>query len=596
MEKAPLRIKSAFRLVWGASSTWTLSNIALVIVQGTLPLAMLYLTKLVIDSLTHGMMAGERSAAFANAIMYILAMGGVALATALCRSLSTYVSEAQSILVTDHVQSILHSKSIEVDLQFYENTQYFDKLHRAQQEAPYRPTRIVNGLVQLAQSGLSLVAVAGLLFAFHWSVAIVLFVASIPGAVVRLKYADTMYRWRRKRTQTERRASYLHNLLTGEHYAKEVRLFGLGQSFIERFKNLRQQLRGERLAIAKRRSWMDALTQASGLIAIYAAFAFLAHQAMEGAITIGDVVMYFQAFQRGQAFMSEILTSAASLYEDNLFLSSFTEFVALTPKIISPTPSVAMPVPMQRGITFDHVSFDYPETHRRVLHDVSFSVAHGEHVALVGENGAGKTTLVKLLCRLYDPCDGKIEVDGIDIRNFDVKSYRKEISIIFQDYARYNFTARDNILFGNINLSAQDDQIIAAAKKSGADSVITGLRNGYDTTLGKLFDGGEELSIGEWQKIALGRAFLRNAQIIVLDEPTSALDPMAEAEVCEKFHQLAAGRTAFLISHRLSTVKMADRILVLQDGTIVESGTHDDLLSRAGNYARLFETQAKNYR
>jgi len=596
LQRRRLLLRRAIAIVWQSAPGWTLASFVLLIVQGVLPLLLLYLMKLVVDAVTTGLAAPDKGVAFRQVALLIGLMGAVTLVGALCRSLAGLVSEAQSQVVTDHMSDILHAKSIEVDLEYYESAQYYDTLQRAQQEAPYRPTRIVNGLVQVGQNGISLLAMAGLLFSFHWGVAAVLFAAVVPGVLVRLRYAGKMYRWQRQRTPTERHAWYFHWLLTGDVHAKEIRLFDLGPLFIRRFRDLRQQLRRERLEIATKRSVAELVTQASATLAIFGSYAFIAYRTVQGTITLGDLVMYYQAFQRGQGFLQEMLGGLAGLYEDNLFLSNLYEFLDLKPKVVEPHHPRPVPQPLQTGIVFDRVSFQYPTGTRKVLEDITLTIRPGEHIALVGENGAGKTTLIKLLCRLYDPTEGIITFDGLDLRQFETAALRREISVIFQDYARYHLTARENIWFGDVDLPPDDERIIAAARDSGADGLITGLPQGYETTLGKWFEDGEELSIGEWQKVALARAFLRDVQIIVLDEPTSALDAQAEYEVFNKFRQLAEGRTAILISHRFSTVRLADHIYVLENGRISESGTHDELVRRGGRYARLFETQAQYYR
>ena len=596
LQRRRLLLRRAIAIVWQSAPGWTLASFVLLIVQGVLPLLLLYLMKLVVDAVTTGLAAPDKGVAFRQVALLIGLMGAVTLVGALCRSLAGLVSEAQSQVVTDHMSDILHAKSIEVDLEYYESAQYYDTLHRAQQEAPYRPTRIVNGLVQVGQNGISLLAMAGLLFSFHWGVAAVLFAAVVPGVLVRLRYAGKMYRWQRQRTPTERHAWYFHWLLTGDVHAKEIRLFDLGPLFIRRFRDLRQQLRRERLEIATKRSVAELVTQASATLAIFGSYAFIAYRTVQGTITLGDLVMYYQAFQRGQGFLQEMLGGLAGIYEDNLLLSNLYEFLDLKPKVVEPHHPRPVPQPLQTGIVFDRVSFQYPTGTRKVLEDITLTIRPGEHIALVGENGAGKTTLIKLLCRLYDPTEGIITFDGLDLRQFETAALRREISVIFQDYARYHLTARENIWFGDVDLPPDDERIIAAARDSGADGLITGLPQGYETTLGKWFEDGEELSIGEWQKVALARAFLRDVQIIVLDEPTSALDAQAEYEVFNKFRQLAEGRTAILISHRFSTVRLADHIYVLENGRISESGTHDELVRSGGRYARLFETQAKYYR
>jgi ATP-binding cassette subfamily B protein len=365
-----------------------------------------------------------------------------------------------------------------------------------------------------------------------------------------------------------------------------------------RFSQLRKELRQEKLDIARKKSVSELTAQASATVAVFGSFAFIAYRTVQGVITLGDMVMYFGAFQRGLGYLRGMLGGLAELYENNLFLSNLYEFLDLEPRVKEPVHPLPVPKPIQKGVIFDHVSFQYPtgSGHSNVLEDVTLSIEAGEVVALVGANGSGKTTLIKLLCRLYDPQKGKIILDGTDIREFNTNSLRREISVIFQDYAQYYLTARENIWFGNIELSPKDERIASAARQADAHTLIEKLPKGYETVLGKWFEDGEELSIGEWQKVALGRAFVRNAQIVVLDEPTSSLDAKTEYEVFKRFRQLLSGRIAILISHRFSTVKTADRIFVLEDGRIVESGTHDVLVGQGGHYAELFEKQAEHYR
>jgi ATP-binding cassette, subfamily B, bacterial len=591
-----LQLGRALRFVWQSTKGWTIASGVLLVVQGVLPLLPLYLMKLMVDAVTAGVAAADKGVDFRQVVFLIVLMAAVALFSALTSSIAGLVSQAQSLGITDHMNNVLHAKSIEVDLEYYESAQYYDTLQRAQREAPFRPTRIVNGLVRIGQSGISFLAIAGLLFSFSWIITAILFAAVIPGVFVQLRYSNKMYRWQRERTSTERQTSYLNQMLTNSSYAKEIRLFNLGPLFVGRFRDLRRKLRGEILGIAARRSAADLVAQTSTIVAIYGSLAFIAYQTVQGDITIGDLVMYFMAFQRGQGFLKNILGGLTGLYEDNLFLSNLYEFLDLKRKVSEPVQARPLPQPMQRGIVVNHVSFQYPTGTRKVLEDISLTIRPGEVVALVGENGSGKTTLIKLLCRLYDPTGGTITIDGVDLRQFETKALRHEIAIIFQDYAHYHLTARENIWFGNTALPPDHEHVIAAARRSGADDVIGALPHGYDTILGKWFEDGEELSIGEWQKVALARAFMRDAQIIVLDEPTSSMDAKAEYEVFQSFRQLVSGRTAILISHRFSTVRMADRIYVLKQGSIIEGGTHKELINRQGVYADLFERQARSYR
>ncbi|BAZ34104.1 ABC-type multidrug transport system, ATPase and permease component [Cylindrospermum sp. NIES-4074] len=591
-----LKIKRAILFVWQSAPLLTVAKSTLIILQGILPLASLYLTKLVVDAVSTSLTTPNKQVAFGQVMLLVALVGAVTLATALCESSANLVSTLQAQRVTDYMESILHAKSIEVDLEYYEDADYYDKLQRAQREAPERPTQIVNQLSQIGQNSISLIAIVGLLLSFHWGIAGVLFVVGIPSVLVRLKYAKVMYRWEKERTSIRRRAGYYSALLTSDRTAKEIRLFNLGSIFSQRFHKLRSQLYRESFAIAKRRSIANLTAQAVAGIVMFAAYGFIIYQTVQGILTLGDLALYHKAFGQGKSAFQGLLGGLSSLYEQNLFLTYLYEFLDLKPKVVEPSHPKPIPQPMQKGIVFNHVSFQYPNSTRQALKDVSLTIRPGEAIALVGENGSGKTTLIKLLCRLYEPTSGSITIDNIDLRQFKIAALRREISVIFQDYFKYHLTAQENIWLGNIDLPPNDENISKAAYGSGAHEVITSLPQGYDTMLGKLFDQGEELSIGQWQKIALARAFLRDSQVIVLDEPTSALDPKAEEEVFQKFHQLIKGQAAILISHRLSTVKMADRIYVMEHGRIIESGTHEELMQLGGTYAHLFETQAQHYR
>lgn len=591
-----LHLDRALRLIWQSSPGWTAVNFALVLLQGVLPLVTLYLLKLIVDGVTAGLAAPDKAAAFAQVSLWVGLAGLAALGGALCRSLAAMVQETQGEVVTDHVSDVIHAKSVEMDLQYYEDPKYYDTMHRAQQEASYRPLKIITGLLGVGQNLVTLAALAGLLFAFHWGVAVILFVATLPGVVMRLKYSDQLYQWRRQRTQTERQAHYLHFILTDGNHAKEVRLLGLGSMFRRWFRDLRQKLREERLRITTRRSLADLIAQGSGIAAIFGTLAFISQQTLQGRITLGDLVMYFGAFQRAQGALQELLNSLAGLYEDNLFLSNFYEFLQLSPKVAEPAKPRPFPPRINQGLQFHQVSFHYPTGTDLVLEEVDLTLPKGAVVALVGENGSGKTTLIKLLCRLYDPTAGRITLDGIDLREFALADLRRNQSVIFQDYLHYNLTARQNIWLGDITLPPEDDRIVAAARQTGAHPFITRLPRGYDTILGHWFEEKGELSTGQWQKVALARALLKEAPLIILDEPTSWLDAQSEYEVFSHLQQLVGGRMALLISHRFSTVRLADYIYVLSGGRIIEGGTHQELLRQEGTYAHLFELQSRSYR
>jgi ATP-binding cassette subfamily B protein len=593
--EAAFRLGRALRLVWQAAPGWTLANLALVIVQGVLPLAALYVMKRILDAVAAAVAVPGHADAAGPVWAWILAAGGVALLVALARLAGEYITEAQSLQVTDYVAETLHAQSIAVDLAYYEDPSYYDTLHRAQSEAPYRPSRIVSGLVQIAQNGLALAGIAAWLVTFNWMLAVVLFLAVLPGAVARLVYSRRLYGLQQAQTEQERRSWYYHTVLTEALHAKELRIFGLGRFFQARHRDVRQALRDGTLTLARHRVIVVFVTQVLATFALFGSLAWIAWQTVKGAVTLGDLAVYYLGFQTGVTMLQTVLRALAGLYEDNLFLTNLYRFLDLQPGITAPARPTPVPNPIERGVVMRGVEFRYPGHAANAVEDIDLEVGPGEVVALVGENGSGKSTLAKLLCRLYDPSRGEILVDDVNLREFDPVAWRRATSVAFQDYAHYAMTAGENIWLGDIDKPADPAGIARAGARSGADAVVKKLPAGYDTMLGRWFQNGQELSAGEWQRVAMARAFWREARILILDEPSSSLDPLAEAELTRQFRELLGGRSAVVISHRLSTVQMADRIFVIDQGRIAERGTHTELLARGGLYARLYRAQAEHY-
>lgn len=588
-------VRWALSLVWESSPSLAVASIVVRVVQGLLPLVVLYLTKLLIDTVTEALKTPTEDPSLTRILTILGGIAGVAAITAILTALGGLISRIQAQIVTDHMYALLQAKSVEVDLEYYENAQYQDTLHRAQQEAPYRPTAILNAVLQLGQNSISLIAMGAVLWWLHWGVIPILILAAVPYFIVRLKQSNRLFVWERDRTPLERKAWYVHMLLTQAGAAKEVRLFDLGARLRQWFLDARSVLCRERIALERRWALSTSVAQLIGVAGIFGVYSFVAIRTLQGQFTVGDLVICFQAVQRASGFLESVGQSVANLYENNLFLTTLNEFLGVKSRLpISVSPRV-FPRPMTEGIVFDHVSFQYPHEERVAIRDFTFSIRAGEHVAFVGANGAGKTTLVKLLCRLYDPSNGRIMIDGADLRDYPITEVRGAVSGIYQDFVKFQLSARENIALGVRAQDVDHSTVARAAKQAGIHEVIERLPEGYQTLLGKLFDGGHEMSIGEWQKVALARALLRDSQILLLDEPTSAMDAKAEAELFERFHELAQGRTAILISHRLSTVKMADRIFVVDQGQIVEQGTHDQLMAQQGLYTNLFLTQAQHY-
>jgi ATP-binding cassette subfamily B protein len=590
--KNAMRVDRAFLIVWNASRKWTILGACLTVIQGVVPLLSLYLLKLIIDAITSAIQSGHLEGSFSRVTYLIIAAACVAIFQSACRHAGEYVAETQSSVVTDYVTRMVHDKSLSLDLAYYENPAYYDTLHRAQQEGGYRPTRIVNGLTSSLQSAVSLAAMVGLLFMFHWSVGILLFISVLPGIFVQIFHAQKRFAWQKKRTADERRAMYFGGVLTQDSFAKEIRLFDLGNHFSKLFDEIRNLLRGEKLALAKSRGIADFYSQTFAALVLMGSLLLIAYRTLHGVITIGDMVMFFQAFQRGVGYLKDLLFQIAGLYEDNMFVANFFEFLDIKSKVNDPALPLPTPTKIKQGIRLEDVYFKYPGEREAALKNVSLTIQPGEVVAIVGANGSGKSTLVKLLCRLHDPQQGSIKLDGVELTRFAQKDLRKQMSVVFQDFAKYFLTVGENIWLGDTSLATDSTEIQKAAEKAGADAFIRKLPQGYETALGRWFYNGEELSLGEWQKIVLARAFLRDAPFIILDEPTSSMDVHTEYYLYKKFRELIASRSALIISHRFSTVRMADRIYVLEDGEIFESGTHKELMAHEGMYAEMYGKQA----
>ncbi len=580
-------IKQALQIVWKSSKKWTILLLGTQLLQAILPLLLLYLTKLIVDELT----VVDSTTNFLMILDYILFFGTVQLLIAIIQNYQQLISETQQQLVTDYMSGIIIDKATSIDLSYYENAKYHDTFHRAQQQAMFRPVQILRNLTDLLRSSFLLLSLAGLLLYLHWSIAVILCFFALPIAGVKWYYSKKLFHWEKGRTALEREAHYLNHILTTTEYAKEVRLFNLGKPLKEQFLQLRKVLFGEKLKIGKQRARASLLAKGAEIVAMTGTYGFIAWRTFHGTITIGDLVMYFQAFQRGQAAIQQSLTSVVGLYNNRLFLSHLFELLNITSLLKIPKSPKNIPENLTMGIHLDAVSFTYPDTSSKVLQDVNLSFKKGEVVALVGENGSGKTTLVKLLCRLYDPTEGTIHWGKDNIKHFKLTDLRQKISVIYQDFAKYFFSVNKNVQIADLEQPNSPEKIQAATSKSGATDFIEQLPDKYEQQLGRLFRKGAELSGGQWQKMALARAFYKNAEIIILDEPSSAIDPLAEATIFEHFRTLAKDKILVLVTHRLYNLKMADKIVVLQKGRVVEVGSHDALVAQKGLYWEMFEKQ-----
>jgi ATP-binding cassette subfamily B protein len=582
----------ALALVWAAARGRAVAWVALLLVQGLLPVATVYLTRLLVDGLVAAAGAGGTWQTLAPLLLLVAFMAGVMLLAEVLRSAAGWVRAAQAELVKDHISALIHQKSVAADLAFYESPDFYDHLHRARNEAGYRPVALVEGLGQLLQNGVTLLAMGAVLIPFGLWLPVALLASTLPAFAVVLHYGLEQYHWRQRTTPDERRTWYYDWLLTGGDAAAELRLFGLGPTFQSLYQALRGRLREERLRLAGKEATAEL---AAGTVALFitgAALAWMVRQALLGLVTLGGLALFYQAFQQGQRLMRSLLDGVGQVYTNALFLGNLFEFLALQPRVTEPTYPAAAPQALQTGIRFHQVTFRYPGSERVALHDFNLTIPAGKVVALVGPNGAGKSTLIKLLCRLYDPDAGRIEWDGIDLRDLEIAKLRRLIAVLFQQPVHYSGTVAENIALGSLTAAGRAE-IEKAARAAGADEPIARLPYGFETLLGKWFAGGTELSLGEWQRLALARAFLRQAPLVLLDEPTSAMDSWAEADWHERFRRLAAGRTVVIITHRFTTAMRADMIHVMAEGRIAESGPHQELLARGGLYARSWAAQLK---
>jgi ATP-binding cassette subfamily B protein len=580
------RLPQALALVWAAARRWTIAWAALLIAQGLIPVATVYLTRPLVDSV---LAAIRTHANLRPALIYAALMAVVLLATEAMRSVGAWVRTAQSELVRVHITELVQEKSAAIDVGFYETPEFFDHLHRARGEAASIPLALIENLGGLVQNGITLIAMAGILTMFGFWLPLALLASTLPALYVVLRYTARQHEWWIKATTDERRASYYDWVLTSRENAPELRLFALAPWYRSLSREVVRRLAGEKIALARRESVSELGAGTAALCISGLSLLWMGARAVRGQASPGDLALFYQAFQQGLGLMRTLLGNVARIYRSSLFLEGLFEFLNLQPLIVDPA-AAAVPLTdtLRRGIQFRNVVFQYPGSQRPALDDFSLSIAAGTMVAIVGENGAGKSTLMKLLCRFYDPDSGAIEWDGCNLRDLSLEDLRRHISILFQEPAHYEATVAANIAPG---MEVPQAAIVAAAHASGADAIAAKLPLGYDHSLGRWFDDGAELSVGEWQRIALARAFFRNTPALILDEPTSAMDPWAEAAWLAQFRKLAKGRTTIVITHRFTTARIADRIAVMVGGRIVEQGTHDELLACGGRYAEGWRAQ-----
>ena len=584
--------RRALELTWSTNRPLTVALALLTLLAGILPALVAVVGALIVDAV----LAARGSGGSASHVLRLVALEGglVAAIAAAQRGLSLCQSLLRAQL-GQRVNVMILEKALTLELQHFEDSEFYDKLTRARREASTRPLSLVTRTFGLVQNGISLASYAVLLAHFSpWAVAVLL-LAGLPAFVAEAKFSGDAFRLFRWRSPETRMQIYLETVIAREDHAKEVMLYRLGPRLLERYRDIFRRLYAEDRALTVRRDLWGFALGSIAIAALYGAYAWIAVTAVRGIITLGDMTKYILSFRQGQAAVSAMLAAVGGMYEDNLYLSTLYEYLE-TP-VAPPRGTTARGPHPEDGVRFEDVSFTYPGAEEPALEHITLHLTPGSSLALVGENGSGKTTLIKLLTRLYAPSSGRILLDGQDLAEWEEGALRERIGVIFQDFARYQMLVGENVGAGDERFFEDEERWREAAAKGQASEFIAELPAGYHTQLGKWFRDGRELSGGQWQKIALSRAFMRTrADILVLDEPTAAMDAQAEAEVFEHFRQLARDRITILISHRFSTVRMADQIVVLNRGRIVERGSHEELMRLNGRYAHLFTLQARGYR
>jgi len=581
------------KIVWETSPIMTASTLSLRCMSALFPVAILWVSKLIIDLVVRAI----QNHAFQFSMIWKLLALELLLAAA-SDTIARFISLLDSLLAdrfTNDLSLKLMRHAAILDLASFEDPVFYDKMERARRQTATRMGMLAS-LAGMAQQLLTLISLLSAVVFFYPWLLLLLVLATLPVFWGETRFAMLNYSMLYRYTPERRELDYLRFLGASINSAKEIKVFGLGEHLVERAKALFERFYKENKTLATKRMLYGAVLNLAPAIAYYLAYGLIVLRAISGKLSVGALAMVVGAFSRARNIIENLLSGLAGVSEQAFFIKDLFDFFETQPTIVSKPSAVPAPRPIRFGFEFQHVAFAYPGSNHRILTDVTFSFCPGERIAIVGENGAGKTTLIKLIARLYDPTEGRILLDGVDLREYDVDDLRQEIGIIFQDYMRYDMLVTENIGFGRIAHVQDEPRVQRSAEMSLASGMVSTLPNTYKQMLGRRFEGGVELSIGQWQKIALARAYMREAQVLVLDEPTASLDAKAEVEMYQRFVNLTTARMAILISHRFSTLRIADRALVLEHGRVVEQGSHEQLLAQRGKYAELFNLQAVGYR
>jgi ATP-binding cassette, subfamily B, bacterial len=586
----------AVRFVW-RTNRWATVGLALLTLGGALlPATQAWVGKLIVDGVVASIQSAQDAEQVRKVFFYLLLELVLFLLSAAFNHGRRLIQQLIQLQLANRIRGEIIGKALTLDLAYFEDSDFYDRLQNARREGGYKPVELINDTFLIVQNMITLISFALLMLRFSPWLVIILLATSIPAFIAETRYSERGFRLLTRRAPETRQVNYLSRLLTEDTAAKEIKLFNLGGTLLKRYTTLFDKFFEEDKSLALRRATAGFSLGLVATLGFYGSYAWIVWHTVRGKISLGDMTLYLAIFRQGQSTFQSILSAIGNIYENNLFMANFFEFLCLQPRMTIAGQRRNLSLPLRGGIEFRELGFRYPESDQWALRGINLIIRPGEKIALVGHNGAGKTTLIKLLSRLYDPTEGSILIDGIDIRDLDPLELQQRIGVIFQDFVRYHLPVRENIGFGQIDAMEDAERIAAAARKSGAQAVIEELPQGYETMLGRWFQDGHELSLGQWQKIALARAFMREAEILVLDEPTASVDARTEYEIFQNFKTLTEGKMAILISHRFSTVRMADRIAVIQEGRIAELGTHEELLRREGIYAELFGMQAEGYR
>ena len=560
-----------------------------------LALGALLAVKLAVDDITQSANAGD-GVDMGRVLSAISIVLGLFLAGRIMHSVANYYRAAQGFVVSDYVNRAIQERAVAADLSFYDSALYYDSLERARQAGAQRPAQVIANALNVFRGGMMLAGIAVVLFIVEWRLLPISLIAVGLMLIVQVRFTRQRFLLQRRLVQKERHASYADWLMTSQPFAKEIRLWDIGGYLRAQYMNIRKVVRKDYLAIERRKSIAESLVSVVGTLVVFASAAFILYRFSTGQAQLSDLIMVVLLLVRAETAGRDFVLSLSRLYDDQLFLNQLFVFLELKPVMTAGEVPKPLPAKVKEGVALDHVTFSYPTSEQPALEDVSLRIRPGQFTALVGGNGSGKTTLIKLLCRLYDPQEGHVTYDGTDVQAFDPVAYRKQFSVIFQDFVQFAYTGRDNIRLADLGRDGNDARLHDVARLTGAHEVLQDLPQGYETVLSRMFDGGVELSGGQWQKIALSRAMFPESKFIILDEPTSAIDPNAEAELFDGFRDKLEGRGALVISHRLSTIRQADYTYVLDNGKIVEEGTHTQLIGQNGRYAEMFERQGRGYR